>query len=55
MYLVRSVKLSELSASGKDLRAGLLQHFSMPVEKQGEQAEEKSLVDLCESGFERDV
>lgn len=55
MYLVRSVKLSELSASGKDLRAGLLQHFSMPVEQQGEREGEKSLIDLCESGFERDV
>jgi len=55
MYLVRSVKLSELSASGKDLRAGLLQHFSMPVERQGDREEEKSLIDLCESGFERDV
>ena len=55
MYLVRSVKLSDLSASGKDLRAGLLQHFSMPVEQQGMPDEEKSLIGLCESGFERDV
>ncbi|MGH8777584.1 AAA domain-containing protein [Paraburkholderia sp.] len=55
MYLVRSVKLSELSASGKDLRAGLLQHFSMPLEQQGHGEEEKNLIDLCESGFERQV
>lgn len=55
MYLVRSVKLSDLSASGKDLRAGLLQHFSMPVVQEGPQDEEKSLIGLCESGFERDV
>lgn len=55
MYLVRSVKLSELSASGKDLRAGLLQHFSMPIDQQGNGEEEKSLIDLCESGFERQV
>jgi hypothetical protein len=43
-----------LSASGKDLRAGLPQHFSMPVERQGDR-EEESLIDVCESGFERDV
>lgn len=55
MYLVRSVKLSELSASGKDLRAGLLQHFSMPIDQQGNGEEEKNLIDLCESGFERQV
>ncbi|CAJ4553982.1 DNA helicase related protein [Burkholderia pseudomallei] len=55
MYLVRSVKLSELSASGKDLRAGLLQHFSMPIDQQGNGEEEKGLIDLCESGFERQV
>jgi very-short-patch-repair endonuclease len=55
MYLVRSVKLSELSASGKDLRAGLLQHFSTPLEQQGHSEEDKSLIDLCESGFERQV
>jgi very-short-patch-repair endonuclease len=56
MYLVRSVTLSELSASGKDLRSGLLQHFSMPLDQQVDSNnEEKSLIDLCESGFERQV
>ncbi|WP_254209419.1 AAA domain-containing protein [Burkholderia multivorans] len=55
MYLVRSVKLSELSASGKDLRAGLLQHFSMPIDQHGNGEEVKNLIDLCESGFERQV
>jgi len=50
MYLVRSVKLGELSMT--DVRRTLVEHFTMPLEG-GE--EERSLVDLCESGFERDV
>jgi very-short-patch-repair endonuclease len=50
MYLVRSVKLEELSL--KDIRRTLVEHFSIPLDG-GE--EEKSLIDLCESGFERDV
>ena len=50
MYIVRSVKLGELSAT--DVRRTLVEHFSMPLD--GVQ-EEKSLIDLCESGFERDV
>lgn len=50
MYLVRSVKLGDLSMS--DVRRTLVEHFSMPLED-GEQ--ESSLLDLCESGFERDV
>lgn len=50
MYLVRSVKLGELSMA--DVRRTLVEHFSMPLEG-GEQ--ESSLLDLCESGFERDV
>lgn len=51
MYLVRSVKLSDLSQA--DLRAGLLQHYSQPLD--GTTDEAKSLVDHCESGFERQV
>lgn len=50
MYLVRSVKLEELSPS--DVRRTLVEHFSMPADG-GEEA--KSLIDLCESGFEREV
>lgn len=50
MYLVRSVKFDELSAV--DIRRTLLQHFSKPMDSNDEQ---KSLIDLCESGFERDV
>ncbi|HEX9173503.1 MAG TPA: AAA domain-containing protein [Telluria sp.] len=50
MYLVRSVRLEELSTL--DLRRTLVEHFSKPVEGNDEA---RSLVDLCESGFERDV
>jgi very-short-patch-repair endonuclease len=50
MYLVRSVKLGELSAA--DLRRSLVEHFSAPMEFADE---EKTLIDLCESGFEREV
>jgi very-short-patch-repair endonuclease len=51
MYLVRSVKLEELSAT--DVRRTLVEHFSKPLE--GAVDGEKSLIDLCESGFEREV
>ena len=51
MYLVRSVKLSDLSHL--DLRAGLLGHFSKPSE--GTLEDNKNLIDLCESGFEKQV
>ena len=51
MYLVRSVKLSDLSHL--DLRAGLLGHFSKPSE--GSFEENKNLIELCESGFEKQV
>ncbi|KQO27226.1 AAA domain-containing protein [Acidovorax sp. Leaf78] len=50
MYLVRSVRLDELSAV--DVRRTLLQHFSKPMDGN---EEHKTLIDLCESGFERDV
>ncbi len=50
MYLVRSIKLGELSMS--DVRRTLVEHFSAPLE---DAEAEKKLIDLCESGFERDV
>lgn len=50
MYLVRSVKLSELSMS--DVRRTLVEHFSTPLD---DAEADKSLIDLCESGFEREV
>lgn len=50
MYLVRSVKLGELSMA--DVRRTLVEHFSAPLE---DAEEDKTLIDLCESGFERDV
>lgn len=51
MYLVRSVQVSDLSHL--DLRRGLLSHFGKPLD--GSVNEAKSLIDLCESGFEKDV
>ena len=51
MYLVRSVKSSDLSHL--DLRSGLLSHFSKPME--GSYEENKNLIQLCESGFEKQV
>lgn len=50
MYLVRSVKLADLSLA--DIRRTLVEHFGSPVEGGVDQA---ALIDLCESGFERDV
>lgn len=50
MYLVRSVRLEELSNA--DIRRSLLGHYSKPMEGN---VEEQSLIDLCESGFEREV
>ncbi|MEQ1685295.1 MAG: AAA domain-containing protein [Burkholderiaceae bacterium] len=50
MYLVRSVRLDELSNA--DIRRSLLSHYSKPMDNN---EEDKSLIDLCESGFERDV
>lgn len=51
MYLVRSVTASELSE--KDLRLTLIQHFDKPIGSNSDEA--KSLINLCESGFEKDV
>ena len=50
MVLVRSVRLEELSTL--DLRRTLVEHFARPVESNEEAS---SLIELCESGFERDV
>src|SRR6202011_5100789 len=51
MYLVRSVTASDLS--DKDLRFGLLAHFDKPLIAEKQEAE--SLIERCESEFERDV
>jgi very-short-patch-repair endonuclease len=51
MYLVRSVKASELS--DKDLRLTLLSHFENPLVP--DEVDSESLIDRCESGFERSV
>jgi len=50
MYLVRSVRLEELSSA--DLRRTLVEHFAKPLEASDEAG---NLSALCESGFERDV
>jgi very-short-patch-repair endonuclease len=51
MYLVRSVASSSLS--DKDVRTSLLSHFDKPLVLKIEDT--TKLIDLCESGFERDV
>lgn len=51
MYLVRSVQLADLSHV--DLRRGMLEHFTKPLD--GSVEESKSLIDECESGFEKEV
>jgi very-short-patch-repair endonuclease len=50
MVLVRSVRLEELSTL--DLRRTLVEHFARPMEGNDEA---RSLIRLCESGFEREV
>ncbi|MHB1672371.1 MAG: AAA domain-containing protein, partial [Acidiferrobacter sp.] len=54
MYLVRSVQLSELSHAD-NLRRSLLEHFSKPLDPPDPPEESSSLIDLCESGFEKEV
>lgn len=55
MVLVRSVGLEDLSAADK-LRRGLLAHFARPLHGQGADDDSAgSLIDGCESGFERQV
>ena len=51
MYLVRSVKVSDLS--DRDLRLSLLAHFDKPLV--GDTRDVEDLIDLCDSGFEREV
>ncbi len=53
MYLVRSVQMTDLSHL--DLRRGLLGHFSKPDGGAYGENATKSLIDLCESGFEKQV
>jgi very-short-patch-repair endonuclease len=53
MYLVRSVQMADLSHL--DLRRGLLEHFSKPDAGPQVEGDAKSLIDLCESGFEKQV
>jgi very-short-patch-repair endonuclease len=52
MYLVRSVTASDLS--DRDLRTGLLAHFDKPL-LDVDSHESESLMDRCESEFEREV
>ncbi|MHB8345986.1 MAG: DUF559 domain-containing protein [Acidiferrobacterales bacterium] len=52
MYLVRSVQVSDLSHAD-NLRRSLLGHFSKPLD--GATEETHSLIDQCESGFEKQV
>ncbi|WP_168185691.1 hypothetical protein [Acidiferrobacter sp. SPIII_3] len=52
MYLVRSVQLADLSPADS-LRRSLLGHFSKPVG--GQDDERQSLIDECESEFEKQV
>lgn len=51
MYLVRSVEVKHLSE--RDLRLTLLQHFDKPIV--ADKGESETLIDRCESGFEREV
>jgi very-short-patch-repair endonuclease len=51
MYLVRSVSAADLS--DRDLRAGLLAHFDKPLAADTQESE--SLIERCESEFEREV
>ena len=51
LYLVRSVEMSDLSPSC--LRRGLLEHFNSKPDQQGGKTQ-RDLIELCESGFERE-
>jgi very-short-patch-repair endonuclease len=51
MYLVRSVTAADLS--DKDLRSGLLAHFDKPLVADTQESD--TLIERCESEFERDV
>ncbi|MDE0783267.1 MAG: AAA domain-containing protein [Planktomarina sp.] len=51
LVLVRSVGKEDLTGVG-DLKAALLDHFERPVDVTDQ---DKQLIDLCESGFERQV
>lgn len=51
MYLVRSVALEHLNP--KDLKAKVIQHFREPMPTSADRT--GNLLELCESGFERDM
>jgi very-short-patch-repair endonuclease len=51
MYLVRSISTADLS--DRDIRTGLLSHFDRPLV--GPTQEAASLIERCESEFEREV
>lgn len=55
LYLVRSVQLEDLKPA--DIKAQILQHFSdpMPGGRPAMGGEVESLLDRCDSGFEREV
>jgi len=55
LYLVRSVALSDLKPT--DIKADILQHFQdpMPGGRVFTSKESESLLDRCQSGFEREV
>jgi len=52
MYLVRSLKIEQLSAADK-LRRNLITHFSAPYSQNEERVKDQR--NLCESDFERDM
>ncbi|ASJ72802.1 DUF3320 domain-containing protein [Granulosicoccus antarcticus] len=52
LYLARSVSMSDLKPG--DIKADVLKHFRDPM-PEGGSARDKSVIELCESGFERDV
>jgi len=51
MYLYRSVRSEDLRSD--DLKARVIRHFESPME--GPRQPPTELIDLCDSGFERDV
>jgi very-short-patch-repair endonuclease len=55
LYLVRSVRLEDLKPA--DIKAQILQHFAnpMPEGRTATGGEIQSLLDRCDSGFEREV
>lgn len=52
VYLARSVSLSDLRPG--DIKADVIKHFKDPM-PEGGAAHDQSMLDRCQSGFERDV